>query len=754
MTNWDGVTNSYIPPAQLSIHPSLKLHKGKDVQLDPITYEVIRNGLCNVNDEHGRTIEKISGSPFATDAHDFNSIILTEDGEPVFFGPHAQFFAGGMDLPVKWSLERLSDNPGIHEGDMLLCNDPWVGSMHQNDVQVMCPVFWEGELFCWVANAVHQYDIGGITPGSVSSEARDVFDEAVPIPPIKIMERGKIRSDIERMYLRHSRQPQLMGLDLRAQVAGNSVARDRILAYARSYGADTVKAVMRKINDDGEQTFLRRLALIPDGSWRHISYVESAYPEDRNIYPFALKVTKCGNKLIFENEGTGPQVGTMNCTFAGWRAMMLTIVNPFFGYDLLYAFGGLLRHVEFHPVPGTMNTPRHPCAVSNPSAAMSIAGALANVVLGKMMASAPELRDEVFATCGSSTIVISSIAGIDQRGAPFGSALLDMMGGAIGAFAHRDGIDTGGLHWDPNSLMPNIEATEQRYPLLFLYRRELPDSGGAGTYRGGNSAVLALIAHGTERITHTPLAGGFGVPTGVGLFGGYAANTNRFLMRRGAGIAEMFREGRIPQSLAEMAGENEIVSPKPRALEQRLDDVWEMCWTAGGGYGDPLDRDPAKVRADVFLGNVSADAALQLYGVVLSDSADRAVDADATTRTRQSRRDLWRSAESAGELMPALGSPGTRSVSHYLYVAERNNERSYCCTRCSHSIAPLAANYKLSCSIEEGPASESNLNTPDTGLYVDETIVFRRFHCASCGGLIDTEIARAVDEPLWDIRID
>lgn len=754
MTAWDGVKNSYIPAQSLTVHPSLRLHAGSAVQLDPITYEVIRHGLYNVNEEHGTTIEKISGSPFATDAHDFNSVILTEEGEHVFFGPHAQFFAGGMDLPIKWTLENYSESPGIHDGDMLLCNDPWIGAVHQSDVQLMCPVFWEDELFCWVANAVHQYDVGGIAPGSVCAEARDVFDEPLPMPPIKIMEGGRIRADVERLYLRQSRQPQLLGLDLRAQVAGNAVARDRILDYVRRYGPDTVKAVMRKINDDGEKVFLKRLRTIPDGSWSHLTYAESAVPQDRNIYPFALTVTKRGDTLIFENEGTGPQTGSMNCTFASWRAMMLTIINPFLGYDLMYAAGGPLRHLEFRPTAGTMNTASHPASVSSPNVAMSLAGTLANVCLGKMVASSPQLREEVFATAGCSVVPMSVFAGTDQRGESFGTAFLDVMGAATGAFSHRDGIDTGGMSWDPKSLMPNVESTEQRYPLIYLYRKELPDSGGAGTFRGGNSAVLAVVPHGTEEIMHAPASGGFGVPTGVGLSGGHPACTNRFLMRRDAGIAAAFESGRIPQSLREMQGRDEVVSPRPGALTQYADDVWELYWNGGGGFGDPLDRDPQRVRNDVVDGNVTTQAARQVYGVILSDDSERAVDEEATARWRRARREEWRNASAAGERAPEPRSEGTLSISSYLYIATVGEDRHYCCARCYHTIAPVSTNYKTGCTLEELPASQSNPNTPDTSLYVDTPMVFRSYHCANCGGVIDTEIARAEDGPLWDIRID
>ncbi|NQV21857.1 MAG: hydantoinase B/oxoprolinase family protein, partial [Rhodospirillales bacterium] len=160
---FDGVTEPYIPGPALNISPKLKLHRTWETDIDPVTYEVVRHNLWNINEEHGATIQRISGSPVAMYALDLNPTILTEDAEFVYFGPYMQYMSGVTDTQVKWILENRSDNPGIKDGDMFLANDPWVGAAHQMDVMLICPVFWEGELFCWVTNCLHQYDIGGIT---------------------------------------------------------------------------------------------------------------------------------------------------------------------------------------------------------------------------------------------------------------------------------------------------------------------------------------------------------------------------------------------------------------------------------------------------------------------------------------------------------------------------------------------------------------------------------------------------------------
>ena len=179
---FDGVKRGYVPPRELRIHESLRLHRDAEGELDPVTYEVVRHNLWNINEEHGSTIQRISGSPVAMYALDLNPSILCEDGEFVYFGPYMQYMSGVTDTQVKWILEHRSDNPGIRDGDMYLANDPWVGAAHQMDVMLIAPVFHEGELFCWVTNCLHQYDIGGITPASSCPSAETAFDEGILIP--------------------------------------------------------------------------------------------------------------------------------------------------------------------------------------------------------------------------------------------------------------------------------------------------------------------------------------------------------------------------------------------------------------------------------------------------------------------------------------------------------------------------------------------------------------------------------------------
>src|SRR5262249_9075889 len=153
---FDGRQNGYLPPAVLETDPSLALHREIAPSVDPITLEVIRSSLWNINLEHGEAIKRTSGSPVVIWTDDFNQSIQTEDGDPVCFGPTIQWFGGMADLAVKWTLENRSGNPGIRDGDIFLQNDPYIGSNHQMDTSLYAPVFWEEQLFAWVYNCCHE----------------------------------------------------------------------------------------------------------------------------------------------------------------------------------------------------------------------------------------------------------------------------------------------------------------------------------------------------------------------------------------------------------------------------------------------------------------------------------------------------------------------------------------------------------------------------------------------------------------------
>jgi N-methylhydantoinase B len=748
--SFDGKTLGYVPPKKLSVSKKLKLHTRRAAKIDPITYEVVRHSLWHVNEEHGATIQRLSGSPVAMYALDLNPSILAEDGEFVYFGPYMQYMSGVTDTQVKWILEYRSDNPGIRDGDMFLANDPWVGAAHQQDVMLICPVFWKGELFCWVTNCLHQYDIGGITPSSFCGSAENAFEEGILIPPVKIVEGNEIRRDIEELYLRASRKPESVALDFRAQLAGNITARDRIIALIRRYGAETVKGVMKRIVDNAEVAFLDKLKRLPDGVWRERTYVECCRPGDRRTHRVCLTLTKKGNRLVFDNDGTAPQDGAMNATYSGWRGSIMVALNQLLCWDQYFCIGGALRHVEFDPTPGSFNCANFPASVSTaPVQAMEISLYPAYNVLSKMIYGDEAMRKDIMCIGGTSQWPATIFRGTDQWGERYGYLLVDPIGGAIGAFAEGDGINTGGQSRTPICKLPNVEHTEQTFPLLFLYRKEVVDSGGAGKWRGGMSAESCFVPHRTDSITHDTLSSGNATPTSPGMMGGYPGSVNVYKFLRASDVRTRFDKREIPGDIAELKGREELLQLRQENFSQGPEDVYAVVWSAAGGYGDPFERDPERVRADVVENRaVSRESAREVYGVVVGESG--ALDLETTRQLRAAERKRRRG---RGASPAALAGKVAARASENLELRREKSGLRFSCARCAADLGPLGENYKQHCNMEERDISAANPNIGDWRRYVDDRPVFRQFFCPGCGGLVENEVARADDPLLADIEL-
>lgn len=633
---WTDFRRGYVPGEELDVHPGLELHAAAETDLDPITYEVIRHRLFTINDEHGDTLTNVSGSPVAKFAKDFQPTILTEHGEVISHGPFVQLFSPAAQFIVNWTLENRSGNPGIAPGDAFLCNDPWIGSTHQPDVFLVAPVFHEGEVFCWAANAMHQADIGGVNPGSFCPDAESVFEEPEPIPPVKLVEGGTVKEDVRQLYLRNSRLPRIVGLDLSAQIAGITVARDRIEGVIDEYGAATVKGAMHRILTDAESKFQDKIEKIPGGTWRGRSYMEGMYSDDERVFTGEVQVRKEGDQLRITNENTDGNTGAMNITQPTFRTAAMMAINPLLAYDSQWATGGVLRRIDFETEPGRITSAEWPSGVSNGgSNAYTFAfGAVYDAVV-RMLAASPALRSEIvsgaFAGYGP-----ASHAGIDQWGEEFGAMNLDVMGPSTGATLTHDGVDTGGMYIaSPKSPIPNIEENEMSMPMMYLFKREQKDYLGHGEYRSGAGMLYCMKPHKTDEVENAMSANGSVLPIQRGL-AGYPGNPLVHRIVRDSDVEEAFEDRTIPQDSLDRAE----MLPSKTSYTQRPDDLIVIGHASAPGYGDPIKRDPEKVVEDVRKDLVSEAAAEDIYGVVLDvDGDDVSFREDATERRRKEIRE-------------------------------------------------------------------------------------------------------------------
>lgn len=631
---------SYVPRGPLTrgeIDPSLRLHELQsdvDAQLDPLTYEIVRHRLTAITEEMGEAIKRMSGSVVVTDAVDFGVSVMDEVGDAVQVGMYNAQLTASMDMAVKWTLRNRSSNPGVQPGDMFVCNDPWVGGgIHQNDVSLFAPVFVGDELFAWTCAVAHQLDLGGVSPGSWSVHSTDVFAESLPIPPLKIVAGGRILADVEDSYLRRSRIPALVALDLRAKIGANNVAQQQLHRLVEKYGADPVKAVMKAVMADSESRLRTRLGELPDGTWSAVAYQDQAREGDRGLYKIAVEMTKSGDAIKFDFTGTDPQAdGMINCTFAGLRGGVITGILTQLCGSIPWAPGGLMRCVEIVSEPGTVNNCTFPAGISKASVASAWATGNAVHECIASMLDAEDTETPSFMSVCKGSFGLSLLAGVDQHDHPFVTMLSDSMAGGFGARPDRDGVDTAGESPNLGGRIADVEMNEFAYPILYLWRREEADTGGPGRFRGGVGGSACLIPHDTalKGMHLVSSAAGKALPQASGISGGYPSNTAYEVIIRNSDIRQLIAKEGIPADLAAIGGDLTIVPP---ALETDLgwDDVYFTEWQGGGGYGDPLLRDPDLVRNDVMNDKVTAVAAREIYGVVVTGFS---VDTDLTVQRR------------------------------------------------------------------------------------------------------------------------
>jgi N-methylhydantoinase B len=345
------------------------------------------------------------------------------------------------------------------------------------------------------------------------------------------------------------------------------------------------------------------------------------------------------------------------------------------------------------------------------------------------------------------------VAGIDQRGNGYASFLLDPVGGALGALSWKDGVNTGGWPWDLQSTMPNVEDNEIFYPLLYLWRKEIPNSGGSGKFRGGNAAEIAYVVNDSDAITHYT-TGGHTIIPGPSLYGGDPTSRTRYLLIRNAGVREAAaRNGRMPSGLEELGGEHTNVSPKTGGIVQESGDIFSLAWTSAAGFGDPLERDPQRVVQDIENDFISREWAMERNGVCLDGNG--ALDAGKTDALRE--RMVSERLSSVDESGPGLDtiaeSPADIRVAEGLVIARSAEGAFYTCTKCRTRIERADENFKAGCVTRVADVRDVGLAPIDPGLFIDDEIEYREYFCPGCGLLLQGDFCRPEDPDFQDIRL-
>lgn len=707
--------------------------------LDPTSFEILWHRLLAIAEEMGITYMRCSGSQVLITGNDASTGITLPDGSLVAMGPYITTQGNVLPLIIRNALRLCSENPGIEAGDVFVCNDPYLGAIHHPDVATVAPVFYKGELFAWVGASGHQLDIGGMDPGGFSIRAVDTHQEGLRIPIVKLVERGRLREDLLRWILNQVRDP-LVGLDLRAQIAANLNGQRRLLDLVERCGAEEVRAAMEHSIAFVRERLAARLRGLPDGTWREVNYLDHDGHTEA-IYPVVLTLTKKGDRLRLDFTGSAPQArGLINCTYAGLQAGILTALYILLCHDLPWNRGVLECLEIVAPEGSVVNcSPPSPCAMATISAVIVVIDCVFRAA-SRMLLASPEREEAMAVWTGSSMAPIA--AGVSQHGFPFVNTEMSHFAGGGGARVYRDGVDTGGIVFNTTPNIANIETIEQDFPLLYLFRRHLPDSGGPGKFRGGSSAELAYVVHDApEGQLEVSFSGtGAEMPNALGLSGGLPGAAIRILRIRGSDLLDRLREGRpLPASPDEISGRAEVMPQKHPRTPFLLGEVWYHHWQGGAGYGDPLDREPEAVARDVRRRFTSRECAARIYGVALT--ADGGVDRDATEREREAIRERRRREASppAGPVPDRDPAPlGTgRAITEYVEIVLPSGLAR--CRRCGHGLARGGTDHTAGCLRRREPLTAAGPNRGEA--YDRGRFWLDLYFCPGCAALLEVELA-------------
>lgn len=547
--------------------------------MDAITVQILRNKIASLVDEMHYHFYRSGYSTIIRESRDFSCVVLDRNGR-LIVAPPMFFHAPVYRHLVGRILEVYGDT--IAEGDVFVSNHPYEGGLpHVSDMAFVAPVFANGEIVAFTGSIAHKADVGGTIPGSTSANATEIFQEGMLLPPVRIWKAGALLTDVERLILANTRQPDLVRGDVTAQIAVTHNGAQRVQDLCARFGADTLSDAFRAILDGAAADLRARLERLPDGEASAEGFIDHDGVDTSKPIRLAVAIRVKSGRVTFDFSGSDPQArGPVNlrpsmveaCVFYA----LLGSLEPTMHFN-----DGMRDAVEFVFAPNTITNASAPAAVSN---YQQVNLKLVDVLLEAMGKLHPV---RAAANAGS-----SSALGIFWAKARPGQSNMqyEILGSAYGAGVEYDGASGTACHLSNLHVTP-IEILESEYPCRINRFDLLPDTGGAGRWRGGLSMVReyelledAMVVRRYDKSKFPPR----------GIDGGANGSGAKFTIRLGA-----------PE---------EYETPSSGRFEMKKGDRFRLQTAGGGGVGDPAARDADAVRRDIAEGYVTAEAAQRVYG--------------------------------------------------------------------------------------------------------------------------------------------
>ncbi|MDE0809815.1 MAG: hydantoinase B/oxoprolinase family protein [Alphaproteobacteria bacterium] len=576
-------------------------------EIDPITLEIMTEGLISVVREMRATVFRTARSVAIYEARDFSCGLFDATGQVVAQSEDI----GSHVVPLPWSVEQSLKEIGhdLSPGDAILMNDPYRGGTHLNDVTIIYPVFHEGKLVFFPAVREHWADVGGSVPGSMSGTATEIYQEGIRIPPLKIMEGGKINNAVMELLLSNMRvRDERLG-DFNSGMAACKTAERRLGELIGRYGITPLLDSVELNLQRSEARMREKISSLPDGEVYYEDYLETFGPDGLEPLLLPLKLTIKGDELTADFTGVSPQVAApVNSTLAVTAASVFITLKS--ALDPKHA----LNHGSFRPVTvvapeGTIVNVTHPAPAGSH-------GEIRKRVIACMLGALSQICPELVSADIHRTSFHNLIGGIDPKsGREY--VHYEWSAGGNGGFEGADGPSVmAAIDWGDLSTAQPSEVLESRFPLRIEWTRQGIDSGGAGYNRGGLGMRREItLTRGTA--AYSLLSDGAVMPPFGILTGQSGATVESFIIRDGKRI--------------------DFATPgKVGGFPMQQGDRLILQSAGGGGYGDPLDREIDRVAEDLRAGLISTGVAETLYGVVLGDQG--AIDAEATVKRRVDQR--------------------------------------------------------------------------------------------------------------------
>ena len=554
--------------------------------IDAFGAEILRSYLISTVREMVATTTRTAYSTCFAHGEDFTCALLDAGGRMVAQDQGVPVHAGSLGHAVQHILEGAG---AIAEGDVFVLNDPYNGGTHQADGLICRPIFAGGELLGFAANRGHWSDVGGMAPGGWSGAATDVVQEGLTIPAVRLMRAGVVQDDIRRLLLRNVRLPVQLWGDISAQIASNIVAERRVRALVARHGHDGYEAAVNAALAYSRRRFVARLEALPDATASATGIMEDD-ASGAGPYEIAVRIEKEGGRVRVDFAGTSPQVAgpvnsTLACTSAAVVTALIAVVDP--DVPLNHS---VLECIEIDAPVGSLVNPVFPAPTFGSTA--DPADRVNETVLEALAELAPDRVPAGSYATGNNV----TGGGMDADGRPF--LWYSYQSGGCGARPDKDG-NAAEWHLMANSKNESMEVWESRYPVEFLSYGLVPDSGGAGRWRGGLGTERRLRVTAPTHLSGTA-DGHHRGPRGAA--GGRPGMPNRFLIARDG-------DERPIEEVFDLPSRSKFAN-----LRLEPGDVFISRQGGGGGFGDPRQRAAEAVREDLRAGYVSRARADETYG--------------------------------------------------------------------------------------------------------------------------------------------